>query len=164
MLFPLRSICALACGMVTLAAPPGRCGTTSWATSVGVAELFDQRQVLAVSSELQFEPLWLGLRPFLSAQAFDVGASYVGSGFALRAPLGERWQVTISSGAGYYRQGSSRLALGRSLEFLSEIELTRDLSGRSRIGLRVGHLSNGSQGAENPGTEMLKLTWTRHWR
>jgi lipid A 3-O-deacylase len=86
---------------------------------------------------------------------------YAAAGLMFDFPLGRRWRLTPSFGAGYYHVDHVRgdLNLGHNVEFRSGLELSRQFASGHRLGLGVFHLSNAALGHHNPGTELLQLSW-----
>ena len=58
----------------------------------------------------------------------------------------------------YYR--GTGVDLGFPLEFRSSVELAYRFDDRSRLGAQIYHLSNASLGWQNPGTEVLMLSYS----
>ena len=63
---------------------------------------------------------------------------------------------TPGFGGGYYNAASG-LDLGFDAEFRSSLELSRRFRNGSRLGFVFAHVSNGSLGDKNPGSETLGL-------
>ena len=49
--------------------------------------------------------------------------------------------------------------LGNSIEFRTTLEISYQLKNNNRIGLSFGHISNSNLGANNPGVEILSLSY-----
>lgn len=71
--------------------------------------------------------------------------------------LSNHWIVIPSFGLGNFK-GASNLDLGLSLEFRSGLELAYRFNNDFRVGIALFHLSNGSLGSHNPGTEALVMS------
>ncbi len=111
--------------------------------------------------EYRFGRNWRGVHPYLSAHGVEDGAYYLGGGLLYRWDLPRRWRLTLSSGPGYYDRQHSPRDLGSTLEFYSNVELAKRLSGECQIGLSFGRVSNGGFGNENPGSETLRMVVVR---
>ena len=49
--------------------------------------------------------------------------------------------------------------LGNAIEFRTTLEISYQLKSNNRIGLSFGHISNANLGANNPGVEILSLSY-----
>jgi hypothetical protein len=107
--------------------------------------------------EIRFVQNWNGIRPWLGLNAVDNGTVFAGAGLVYDFHPSQDWVISIGSGPFYYT--SNRHDLGLDLEFYSFIEGTYRLANDSRLGLRVGHLSNAGLGRVNPGTENVQLVF-----
>jgi lipid A 3-O-deacylase len=124
--------------------------------SAGVFEVFDRPQA-EFSVDLRFsgKGRW---QPRLIGTWAKGGATFAGAGLLLHATPAEGWNFAIGFAPGYYeRKRGPRL--GSRLEFFSTIEISRDLGRGRRLGLSIGHMSNGSLGDSNPGTETVSIFW-----
>ncbi len=65
---------------------------------------------------------------------------------------------SIYPSVGAYHQGDGE-DLGHWIEFRSGLELGFRFDSRERLSLGIAHISNASIGDENPGTEILSLTY-----
>ena len=74
--------------------------------------------------------------------------------------LNEKWVVTPSFSAGLYEKGDRGKDLGGPVEFRSAIEVARQFSPSSRVGILFYHLSNSRIYSLNPGSESLLLVWS----
>ena len=63
-----------------------------------------------------------------------------------------------SFGAGYYQDGNGK-KLGNSIEFRTTLEISYQLKNSNRIGLSLGHISNANLGGNNPGVEILSISY-----
>lgn len=88
-------------------------------------------------------------------------AVYGYAGAARDFELSPRWVLTPQFSVGAYEDGDGK-ELGHTLEFLSSLHLAYRFDGGSRLGLAYQHISNGSISDDNPGAEIILLTWT--WR
>ena len=126
-------------------------------TGVGAAEVLDSPRFFTWNVELR--PAWSyrHLRPWFFFGTGRHDTCYAAAGVLADFALGARWRLTPSFGVGYYN--SSGLTLGYPAEFRSALELSRRFSNGQRLGLSFAHLSNGSLGERNPGTETLGFVW-----
>jgi lipid A 3-O-deacylase len=129
--------------------------------ALGVARLLSGTPVAACSTEYRLGRNWRGIHPYFAVHGVKGGAYYVGGGLLYHWVFSCAWRLTLSSGPGYYDRHHSPRDLGSTLEFYSNVELTRRLNGGSQIGLSFGHVSNGGFGNENPGSETLRLVFVR---
>jgi lipid A 3-O-deacylase len=109
--------------------------------------------------EYQFSNDWSGFRPkagfFVTA---DSGA-YLYGGVGYPFSISDKWSLTPSLSAGYYKQGAGR-DLGYDVEFYSQLRLDYRLASNARLGLGIGHISNAGIGDENPGAETVYLSYS----
>ena len=124
---------------------------------VGTVELFDSGKALEWHAE--FRPAWhfRHLRPWLFCGTGNHDCFYAALGILIDLRLGDRWLLTPSFGGGYY--DSDGFDLGFHAEFRSGLELTHRFRNGHRLGVVFTHISNGSLGERNPGTETLGLVW-----
>ena len=154
----------LLCGL-WLGAPPTATalprfadGPSLLAFSTGVAEIFDSQQELfwGVECRPAFRLFHIG-----PCFLFGTGKShefYAGLGLLIDFELGRDWVCTPSFGGGYYNAASG-LDLGFDAEFRSGLELSKRFANGQRLGLAFSHISNGSLGRHNPGSETLGLNY-----
>ena len=124
----------------------------------GVAEIFDTHQEIYWNMEYRPAFRFYHIGPWLS---FGTGKShefYAGLGLLIDFELGRDWVCTPSFGGGYYNAASG-LDLGFDAEFRSGLELSKRFANGQRLGLAFSHISNGSLGRHNPGSETLGLNY-----
>jgi lipid A 3-O-deacylase len=126
--------------------------------SIGAAEVFDSHQELFGCIEYRPAIRFFHVGPWMSLGTGRNHEIYAAIGVLLNIEIGHGWVLTPSFGAGYYN-ASSGLDLGFDAEFRSGIELTRHLPNGHRLGLSFSHLSNGSLGEKNPGTETFGIVY-----
>lgn len=102
--------------------------------------------------------LWI-LQPLVGAMITSEASLYGYAGFGTDFFFGNRWVLTPSIAIGAYSEGDGR-DLGHVVEFRSSISLAYRFDDRSRLGLRFYHLSNAGLGDDNPGVEVLDLTYS----
>jgi len=99
--------------------------------------------------------LWI-FRPWIGLEATSDGAIYGLGGFLADIPLGSRFRLTPSLGAGAYHNGDGK-DLGHAVQFRSQIELAYRFEDGQRLAVAFSHISNASLSNQNPGTEILTL-------
>lgn len=102
--------------------------------------------------------LWI-FQPLAGAMITSEGSLYGYAGFGTDFYFGHRWVATPSIAIGAYSEGNG-LDLGHVVEFRSAFTLAYRFDNRSRLGLRFYHLSNAGLGNDNPGVEVLDLTYS----
>ena len=105
------------------------------------------------------------LKPFAGVEFTSDSATYLLGGVYLEDNLGDlflgeksRLIFTPSFGAGYYDDGDGK-KLGNSIEFRTTLEISYQLKNQNRIGLSFGHISNANIGKNNPGVEIISLSY-----
>ena len=124
----------------------------------GGAGLFDRHQELYWNMEYRPAFRFYHFGPWLS---FGTGKShefYAGLGILIDFELGHNWVFTPGFGGGYYNAASG-LDLGFDAEFRSGLELSKRFANGQRLCLVFSHISNGSLGRHNPGSETLGLNY-----
>lgn len=157
-----RAAAVLISGLVI--ALPGHCNEDGAGGevrfTVGATGVLDDQRDAMARIEYHFDKkLILDITPFLTTGVATDGSSYIGGGLAYRRDLGKEWRVTLASGPGYYDRNGGTV-LGHKLEFISYIELAREVYPGFWMGVNVGHISNAGFGKVNPGREMLGLTYS----
>lgn len=125
----------------------------------GFAEIFDGRPKLFWGAEYRPAFRFHHLGPCFFLGSRKRNTYYAAAGLLTDLRLGSTWTLTPSFGVGYYRVDRG-LNLGYDIEFRSGIELSRQFTCGHRLGLSLSHLSNGSLGEHNPGTELLQVVWS----
>lgn len=122
----------------------------------GALDVFErQRAEISMDLRLSGRGRW---QPRLIGTWTTGGARFAGAGPLWHAAPADGWDFAIGFAPGYYeRKHGPRL--GSRLEFFSSIEISRDIGHGRRVGLSVGHMSNGSIGDSNPGTESVRIFW-----
>lgn len=99
-------------------------------------------------------------RPFLGLELTSEGSLWAGGGLLYDWEFKPDWFLTPSLGAGFYARGSSDLDLENALQFRSQLEISYAYGDAGeRVGLSFSHISNAHLGDDNPGTEVLSLSW-----
>jgi hypothetical protein len=138
------------------AAPGIAAGASSTVVGAGVVESFDPDPRGLVSFEYRYAAGPLRPSPWIAAEA-TAGDRFFGFGGFVDVPLGRRFVLSPSLGAGLYVDGGDP-GLGWHLEFRSSLELTWR-AGATRVGAAFAHYSNAGLGDANPGTEALLVRW-----
>jgi hypothetical protein len=108
-----------------------------------------------VGVELRMPEHDLGLVPIAGVAALGAGGLYAYGGLRYPIELSERWTLAPSFAGGLYEEG--KVDPGGAIEFRSVLELSFLVRPGLRAGVYVGHLSNSSIYAHNPGTEVVVL-------
>lgn len=124
----------------------------------GVLGFLDADRTLNFSADYRFAVSGR-LQPRAMASWATDGSRLLGTGLLLNLDLDARSRFTLGFGPGYYERNRGR-DLGSSIEFITTAEFSFDVGRRRRIGLSVGHISNGGLNGKNPGTETLMLFWS----
>lgn len=124
--------------------------------STGIAGVFDGERNAMFAVELRSGTHYAGVHPWLGLGWATDGATFVGGGALYTLGEHRRWQSTVGFGPGYYERNQGP-DLGKHLEFLSFLEVSRTLAHDHRVVLRLAHISNGSLADNNPGTELLTV-------
>ena len=128
------------------------------AGQIGVADELTEPQWYGV--EWHGETLsWGGVVPGAGYHRAACGATYDYADFRKYFWLSPNWALTPHFGPGVFHD-SDQVKLGHTIQFRSGIELTYRMPNDIRIGLGISHLSNGSLGDLNPGTEAVDLTFS----
>ena len=105
------------------------------------------------------------LKPFAGIEATSDSSYYILAGVYLEDNLGQLFTgkesnliFTPSFGGGYYDDGDGK-KLGNDLEFRTTLELSYQMKNKNRIGLSFGHISNANLGDQNPGAEIISLSY-----
>tara|TARA_B110000438_G_C15811564_1_gene649881 strand:- start:857 stop:1402 length:546 start_codon:yes stop_codon:yes gene_type:complete len=105
------------------------------------------------------------LKPFAGIELTSDSASYLIGGVYLEDNLGtlfvgkkSNFLLTPSVGVGLYDDGSGK-KMGNIIQFRTTIELSYELESKNRIGISLGHISNGNIGHVNPGSEILNFSY-----
>ena len=129
--------------------------------SLGHYDLIDQEnQAVDIRGELRFKQQVLGfLHPCVGLEFTSDRALYGAAGMLADISLGEKWHVIPSLGAGLYADGNGK-QLGHTIQFRSQLELSYEFENKHRFGVSFSHLSNCHLDDDNPGSEVLALTYS----
>ena len=108
---------------------------------------------------------FFNIKPFAGIEGTSDSAYFFIAGIYLDDNVGSlltgkssNFIFTPSFGAGYYKDGDGK-KLGNSIEFRTTLEISYQLKNNNRIGLSFGHISNANLGSNNPGVEILSLSY-----
>ena len=108
---------------------------------------------------------FFNLKPFAGFEITSDSSSYFLTGVYLEDNIGtlftgdsSNFIFTPSFGAGYYDDGNGK-KLGSEIEFRTTFEVSYQLKNENRIGFSFGHISNANIGDNNPGVEILSLSY-----
>ena len=148
-------------GSMWLGAAPA-CAAHAWfadnppllVAGTGTAQIFDAHQEIYWDIEYRPAVRMFHFGPWLSFGTGKNHEFYAAVGVLADLELGRGWVFTPGFGGGYYNAASG-LDLGFDAQFRSSLELSRRFRNGSRLGLAFSHVSNGSLGDKNPGTETI---------
>jgi hypothetical protein len=146
---------------LALAAPAARAADRAFlAFGGGWYDFNDNQQSVEFHAEIRTDyDLWI-FNPIAGGIVNTDLAVYGYVGLQTDIFFGRRIALTPSFSVGWYERGDSK-DLGHNIEFRSAVELAYRFDNRSRIGIQLYHLSNAHLDGENPGTEVIALTWAR---
>ena len=105
------------------------------------------------------------LKPFIGFETTSDSALYLLTGIYLEDDIGtlftgesSNFIFTPSFGVGIYDDGNGK-ELGNTIEFRTTLEISYQLKSKNRIGLSLGHISNANLGDNNPGVEIISLSY-----
>lgn len=99
------------------------------------------------------------IRPLLGSFITSRASAYFFGGVAFDMFYNRKVAFTPAFAPGVYFRGKGK-NLGFPLEFRSSVDLTYNFESKARLGLEFYHISNGSFGFTNPGTECLLLIYS----
>ena len=108
---------------------------------------------------------FFNIKPFAGIEGTSDSAYFLIAGVYLDDNIGtlltgksSNFIFTPSFGTGYYEEGDGT-KLGSSIQFRTTLEISYQLKNNNRIGLSFGHISNANLGADNPGIEIISLSY-----
>lgn len=126
------------------------------AAGYAVTNVLRFHRLSGATIEWRSAPVWKTLRGWASYSTDTHGAYFAGVGGYYGLPFADRWECGLSFGPGYFR-ADHRIDLGAKVEFRSSVELSYRLRSGRRLAVGFGHISNGSIGRVNPGSEFVHL-------
>jgi hypothetical protein len=151
-------------------ASPGHGQTYSVAAGFGQFDVRNQShdaegtwELRMAPRRLRLQPRWLpDFAPIAGLMATTRGTFYLYAGLRWELPIAQRWSLAPSFATGlYYRGEAAGKNLGGPLEFRSAVELSHQVSAKTRLGLALSHLSHAGLQGNNPGSESLVLTFSQ---
>ena len=125
---------------------------------LGYFDINDNKSTAEFRIERRFnKSLWM-TQPFVGVMASGDAAIYGYGGIAFDWML-SNVILTPSFAVGGYIDGDGK-DLGHTIEFRSAVEIGYQFADRHRLGLMFYHLSNASLADNNPGTEVLSLSYS----
>ena len=116
----------------------------------------------AYGVEYRSEPKWqffgLNISVGSAIETDEDGDFWIGAGFAQSFDLTSKLRFEISLMPGFYKQAEGGTFMGHDLEFRTQIALSYDLGGDTRIGVAIEHKSNANIGSFNQGVETAFFT------
>jgi hypothetical protein len=167
-----RFACSLALGAALLA---GSATQSAWAEDKALinlsAGMFDWESSRSQEFEgrveyrfangfLESDGAFRGFKPLVGLMATTGGSVFGYAGLA--APFAfdnGRWEIVPSAGMGAYSKGDG-LDLGGTFEFHLGIGASYAVTGDSRLGVAIYHISNAATHRKNPGVNTVAITWS----
>ncbi len=159
---PLRAAAVLLfAGCLAAAAPaPALAGDPAFLSmGVGYYDINDDREAGEFRLEYRSSAEYWIFKPFAGAMATSDAAFYAYGGVLVDIYLGNRLVLTPNFAAGLYAEGDGK-DLGHVVEFRSGLEASYRFDNRARLGVLFYHISNAGLDDNNPGTEVLSLTYS----
>lgn len=155
----------LLAGAVLLAAAAGTSARAEepagdlFAFGAGYFDVFSQVNPAAdFRFDYRSEAHWGFLRHWAGIEATTDGGFWIGGGIQVEIMPWKGLVLSLSSGPGYYHQGSGK-DLGGPLEFRTTAEIGWQSSLGTRLTLSISHHSNADIYDHNPGVETILLTY-----
>lgn len=126
---------------------------------VGYYDINDDMDAAEFRAEFRAANKFWIFKPLAGLMATTDKAFYGYAGVLVDVYFGRRVVLTPSFAAGLYEDGDGK-DLGHVVEFRSSLELAWRFDDRSRIGLNFYHISNASLSDNNPGTEVLSVSYS----
>lgn len=158
---------AAACGLLAAAAPAAaqdsvlRTDNARLNFAVGYYDVLDDEGAVDLRVDYQsgYE-LPLKLQPWVGLEVTTDGSVWGGGGLLADLYITPNIVFTPSAGVGLYSQGGG-VDLGGPIQFRTGVGLAYELNERGdRLGLNFSHLSNAGIYSDNPGTEIVGLTYS----
>ena len=135
--------------------------TAYFGLSVGLYDSVQDRE-LAGSLGLEYQSgrrLAGFLQPIFGAFATTDATNMVYGGVGVPISMSKNWMVLPSITAGYY-DGGNGVDLGRRLAYRLGTEIAYVLENKSRIGLNIHTITNGTSPDSNDRTEIISIRYT----
>ena len=92
----------------------------------------------------------------------DHAALYLYTGVQAEYEFG-RLKINPSFAPGFYDSGTTGKDLGHPLEFKTEVQMSYNVTDKSRLGMSYNHISNASLGSKNPGANSYMFNFLKHF-
>ena len=146
-------------GWLAAAAPPALADDPPFlALGAGFYDINDNEDAAEFRFEYRAGTKYWVFKPFGGVMATTDAAFYGYGGVLVDVYFGRRFVLTPSFAAGLYAEGDGK-DLGHAVEFRSALEASWRFDNRARLGLMFYHISNASLDDNNPGTEVLSITY-----
>ena len=101
-----------------------------------------------------------GFKPLVGVMANTAGAVFGYAGLAAPFAFDDgRWEIVPSAAMGAYSKGDG-IDLGGTFEFHLGVGASYAVTGDSRLGVAVYHISNANTHRKNPGVNSVAVTWS----
>jgi len=133
----------------------------------GMFDFSDDKQKAGIfgiqhQDEKLFRKSFFGkISPITGGFLTENNAFYLYTGIQAEYGLG-RLKIIPSFAPGYYNYGSGK-DLGYPLEFKSEVQISLDLSEKTKLGMSYNHISNASLGSKNPGANSYMFNFLKQF-
>ena len=127
----------------------------------GVASFLDSEKNAVGSLFLEGKTLnrFWSIRPVGSIAVSDEEGNYFALGGIKEWYFYNNWSLGVGFSVGNFEEGIEEEDLGHDIEFYSRIMLGYQLKKMGLMRCEFGHISNGGLGDENPGAEIVMLSW-----
>ena len=125
---------------------------------VGYYDINDNKSTVELRLEQRLDKSFQFFQTFVGLMSTGDKAFYGYGGIALDWVYRD-FIITPSFAAGLYVNGDGK-DLGHAIEFRSALEVAYEFKNLHRLGLMFYHLSNASLSDNNPGTEVLSLSYS----
>jgi len=128
---------------------------------LGISNLLDSEKNLVETLFLEGQELdrFWSIRPLVSITLSDEGGFYAALGVLKEWDVGKNWSLGAGFSAGGFEEGIDEEDLGHDIEFYSRVLLEYQVQEIGLLRCEIGHISNGSLGDVNPGSELVILSW-----
>jgi len=126
---------------------------------VGYYDVFDNDKAVELRLDYRSNLKFLFIKPFAGVMATTDGAFFPSVGLYSDFYFGRRIVISPSSAAGVYFNGGGK-DLGHIVEIRSGLEIAYRFDSRARLGLLFYHISNAGLEDDQPGTEVLSLSYS----
>lgn len=130
--------------------------------AIGYYDVFDDQDGVDFRAEYRPNSVVFidNLKPFAGIELTSEGSVWAGGGLLYDWNFKPNWYFTPSFGVGLYNHAGDDEDLDHPIQFRSQLEVSYEFKNKNRLGLSLSHLSNAGLGDDNPGTEVLSLSWS----